>query len=207
MQRIIYATQCTSYKGFLGGDENFRYKVNPLYKANRKDVPRPEWLQPVREYLVVNHGAKICDGIEADDALGIHQDKEGTVQFGGEAYNTVIVSVDKDLLMIPGNHYNFVKDEHSFVTKLDGLRWFYTQLILGDRADNIFGYDGKARTTVPQFLQPDIDKINQMTEEVDMYGHVLNMYQTHGQHRGTMHMNAACLWIQQKEGDVWVPPN
>lgn len=195
MQRIMYATQCTDYKGFLGGNDNFRYKVNPEYKANRKDVPRPEWLQPVREYLVVNHGAKICDGIEADDALGIHQDKENG--------STIIVSVDKDLLMIPGNHYNFVKDEHSTVSKIDGLRWFYIQLILGDKADNIFGYDGKARTVVPKFLQPDIDAIMSYQSELTMYEHVLVMYNFD---KDRMHMNAHCLWIQQKENDVWSPP-
>lgn len=196
IQRIFYATQCTEYKCFIGGNDNFRYAINPQYKANRKDVPRPEWLQPVREYLVVNHGAKICDNIEADDALGIHQDKE--------SFTTTIVSVDKDLLMIPGLHYNFVKDQHSTVTKLDGLRHFYKQLIMGDRADNIFGFDGKARDKVPQFLQSDIDAINSYFSEMTMYEHVLAMYNFD---KDRMHMNAGCLWIYQKEDNVWRPPS
>src|SRR3990167_794894 len=203
MQRIKFATGCDGYKVFIGGSDNFRYKINPEYKANRKDTPRPEWLQPVREYLVMNHGAQICDNIEADDALGINQDKYGGYGMGTnfsenglKHYDTVIVSVDKDLLMIPGNHYNFVKDEHSTVTLLDGKRWFYVQLILGDKADNIFGYDGKARTTVPQFLQPDVDMVMSYTDERDMYSHVLDMYQMHGQGKDVMHMNAACLFIQ-----------
>lgn len=199
MQRIFYATQCTEYKVFIGGNDNFRYAVNPQYKANRKDVPRPEWLQPVREYLVMNHGAKICDNIEADDALGIHQDKETNT--------TSIVSVDKDLLMIPGLHYNFVKDVHQQVTKIEGLRHFYYQLIMGDRADNIFGFDGKARDKVPQFLQPHIDKIYSFTDEKDMYTYVLGMYEMYQEEPiKELHMNAQCLYIQQKENDTWEPP-
>lgn len=206
MQRIKYATKCDLYKVYIGGSDNFRYSINPEYKANRKDLPRPEWLQPVREYLVTVHGASICDGIEADDALGIAQDKLGTVHFGGDIYETVIVSVDKDLLMIPGQHYNFVKDEHSTVDTLQGKQWFYIQLIMGDKADNIFGYDGKARTVVPQFLQPDVNMILSYTDERDMYSHVLDMYQMNGQGKDVMHMNAACLFIQHKENDVWSPP-
>lgn len=209
MQRIKYATQCKSYTTFLGGSENFRYSINAEYKANRKDMPRPEWLQPVREYLVLNHGAKICDGIEADDALGIAQNKSLENIEGnpiGSHEETVIVSVDKDLLMIPGKHYNFVKDEHSTVTALDGKRWFYVQLILGDKADNIFGYDGKARTVVPQFLQPDVDMVLSYESERDMYLHVLDMYQMNGNGRDVMHMNAACLYIQHQENDIWTPP-
>lgn len=92
------------------------------------------------------------------------------------------------------------------MSELDSKRFFYTQLILGDKADNIFGYDGKARTVVPKFLQPDIDAIMSYQSELTMYEHVLGMYQTHGQHRGTLHMNAQCLYIQQKENDVWEPP-
>ena len=207
MQRILTATGATDYSLYIGGNDNFRYGINPEYKANRKDMPRPEWLQPVRELLVVKYGAEICDNIEADDALGIAQSKPADAEGNPWYKETVIVSVDKDLLMIPGNHYNFVKDEHSTVTALQGKRWFYVQLILGDKADNIFGYDGKARTTVPQFLQPDVDMVMSYTDERDMYAHVLDMYQMHGQGRDVMHMNAQCLYIQHKENDVWSPPN
>lgn len=199
MQRIQKACGSTKYKVYIGGADNFRYGINPEYKANRKDVPRPEWLQQVREMLVVTHKAKICDGIEADDELGINQDKEkGT---------TVIASVDKDLLMIPGNHYSFVKEEHSTVTALKGKQWLYIQLILGDKADNIFGYDGKARSIAPKFLESDINAILSYDKEADMYSHVLDMYQMNGQGKDVMHMNAGCLYIQHKEDDKWSPPN
>ncbi len=199
MQRILHATGAETYKVFIGGNDNFRYTINPEYKAHRKDMPRPEWLQPVREYLVTVHGASICDNIEADDALGINQDKT-------ESHTTVIVSVDKDLLMIPGKHYNFVRHEHSTVTPLMGKRWFYRQLIMGDGADNIFGYDGKARDKVPKFLQPDIDMLYTYTDEEYMYEHVLCMYESAGRTMTDMHTNAHCLYIWHKENDKWDYP-
>ena len=194
IQRIIYATGCTEYRVFIGGNDNFRYTINPEYKANRRDVARPTWLQPVREYLVTNHKTTITDGIEADDALGIAQDKKGL--------STTIASIDKDLLMIAGKHYNFVKDEHQIIEPVNGLRWFYQQLIMGDRADNIYGYDGKCRDKVPQFLEPTIAQLHSYDNEIDMYSLVSDMYGDDER----LHMNAHCLYIHQKENDEWQRP-
>jgi len=73
MSRILQETQAESYHLFLTGSENFRYKYNPEYKANRKDTPRPQYLQDVRESLVVDWKASVEDGQEADDAMGIMQ--------------------------------------------------------------------------------------------------------------------------------------
>ncbi len=56
--------------------------------------------------------------------------------------NTVICSIDKDLQQIPGNHYNFVKKEHSFVTPEEAIQNFYKQILTGDAADNIKGAKG-----------------------------------------------------------------
>ena len=126
MDEIIADTGVSEYLLFLSGGENFRKTLYPLYKANRADKPRPRALQTVREYLVLDWNAKITDGIEADDALGIAQTEE-----------TIICSIDKDLLMIPGKHYNFVKKEFYEVSPTEALRVFYKQLLLGDRSDNV----------------------------------------------------------------------
>jgi 5'-3' exonuclease len=77
MQRILYETNATDYIGFLTGSNNFRYELYPQYKANRKDKPRPTHLDVCKELLVKQWKCKVTDGIEADDALGIEQDKEG----------------------------------------------------------------------------------------------------------------------------------
>lgn len=196
IRRILHETEADQYRMFIGGAENFRYQIYPDYKGNRPDT-KPTWLQDVREYLVVEHKAVISDGIESDDSMGIEQ-------CCSEFMTTVICTNDKDLKMIPGNHYNPITGESLFVSPLDGLKYFYQQLIQGDQSDNIPGYDGKMRPKIPKFLQGHIDALWSKDNEQDMYWFVLDMYK--GDEK-TLHRNAQLLWIQRKEGDVWRPPH
>jgi hypothetical protein len=202
IERIIAETGATSWQLFLTGSNNFRYKVNPEYKANRKDVRRPKWLPQLREHLVVKWNACVSDGIEADDAMGIEQDKETNT--------TCIATIDKDLLMIPGLHFNFVKGVHKEVTKLEGKQFLYFQLLMGDGADNIFGFDGKARPKVPKFLVPIVEELYTITEEKDMYDFICDKYSDAAcwsdDWRSVVHMNAHCLYIWHKENDKWEVP-
>jgi len=189
MHRIIYETESTSYRVFLSGSENFRYAVYPAYKANRKDMAKPEYLQQVREHLVVAWKAELSDGIEADDEMGIAQYSE----YSQHRSSTTIASIDKDMLMIPGRHYNFVTNEFTEVSTLDGIKHFYLQLILGDRADNIPGYDGKMRSAsaIPKFLQPLVNDLNECTDEEDMDILVKEAYTDQDQYE----INKKLLWI------------
>ncbi len=193
IRSILEETNSSEYKAYLSGSHNFRYDIYPDYKANRKGKPRPEHLQAVREFLVKEWNAEVSDGIEADDSLGIAASNE-----------SVICSIDKDLLQIPGEHFNFVRGERSSVGEVDGLRAFYCQVILGDKSDNIPGYDGMARVKVPNFLKNDYYEIYNLEDELDMYHHVLGLY---GGDQETMHRNAKLLYILRKENEFWQPPN
>lgn len=51
---------------------NFRYQVDPLYKAHRV-APKPIHYEALREYLLEAHNATVAHGEEADDLLGILQ--------------------------------------------------------------------------------------------------------------------------------------
>lgn len=194
MQRILHETNSMDCRCYLSGGSNFRYNLYPDYKANRRDIPKPRHLQPIREHLVVEWKATVTDGIEADDAMGIDQCANE---------NTMICTVDKDLLMIPGWHYNFVKQQTRLISPLDGLRNFYTQLIMGDRADNVKGYDGKMRDKVPNFLQHAVQAIQDFTTEWDMCTYVRDMYRHADDNDERFLMNARVLWIQRKEDDTW----
>lgn len=196
MRRILHETNAMQHRVFLSGSNNFRYSIYPEYKANRKDMPRPKWLQLVREHLVTDWQATVTDGIEADDAMGIAQCTE-------HDDNSIIASIDKDMLMIPGRHYNFVKQEFRHISPLEALRNFYFQLIMGDRTDNIPGYDGKMRQSVPKFLESAVSYLDECMTEWEMYEHVRNMWSD----EDMMHIAAQCLWIQRKEGDKYTPPN
>lgn len=196
MRRILHETNAMQHRCFLSGGSNFRYDVYPEYKANRNDMPKPKWLQSVREHLVTEWNAKVTDGIEADDAMGIAQCSE-------HDGDSVIASIDKDMLQIPGYHYNFVRLEHRNISPLEGLRNFYKQLIMGDRTDNIFGFDGKARQTVPKFLAEKVEYLDECMNEADMFAHVREMYNDDER----MLMNGQCLYICRKdENERWQFP-
>lgn len=181
MYRIVQETEATSYKVFIGGTDNFRYTIYPLYKANRKDTEKPPWLEACREQLVLEWKATIVNGMETDDMLGIEQDKElhvaaVTAAQRNHLTDTIIASIDKDLLGIPGTHYNFVKQEFYEVLPIDATRHFWFQMIMGDRSDNIPGYDGTARQKVPKFLMPLIEDLHACTTEEEMSTLVKDIY-------------------------------
>ena len=185
IQDILADTGSDSYSVYLTGTDNFRREIAPSYKANRPDE-RPAHWQAVREFLVTHHKAEICNGHEADDQLGIQQDKErGT---------TVICSIDKDLLQIPGRHYNFVKKTFQEVGIDEGLEHLYLQSLIGDRSDNIIGVAGigpvKAAQALDGLLPEEwYDKCRELYNDDERY-----------------HLNMKLLYIWQKPNDMWTPP-
>ncbi len=139
IHRIIHETGAEHYYPFLTGSNNFRYNYYPEYKANRKDSKKPEWLEDCRMYLVTKWHAEVSDGCEADDLMSIEQTKNPN--------ETIICTIDKDLLQVPGRHYNFVKSEFKTISPIEGRFNFYWQFIMGDVSDNILGFDCKARNS------------------------------------------------------------
>lgn len=200
IERICLATNSQDIECYIGGSDNFRYKIYADYKANRtKD--KPTYLESCREVLVSQYGCTVVNGMETDDALGIAQTK-----YDG---NSRICSLDKDLLQVPGNHFNWVSGVNRLVSPLDGLRTFYKQIILGDRTDNIPGYDGKLRGEAPKFIQKLQEPINEMTEEIDMYDYVFSVYfdwQGNDDIETIIKRNANLLYILKEEDKFWTKP-
>ena len=198
MQRILHETAAYDYQAFLTGSNNFRYKINPEYKANRKDTKKPEYLEECREHLVTQWKAQVTDGYEADDSMGIEQTKSPDT--------TIICTIDKDLLQVPGQHYNFIKQEFKQVSPKEGLFNFYWQTIMGDKSDNIFGFDGLARTTVPkklEYLYEEMQHASQMGTELDLLDIVRDKYNDDER----LLMNCRCLWIQREADQMWNFPD
>jgi len=195
---------------YLSGGENFRKAVVPSYKANRVDQEKPHYLEPLREYLVTEWGAKVTDGIEADDALGIAQTAapEGT---------TIICSLDKDLKQVPGYHYTWEMNGTgstgtvwkreaalSFVKPQEGMFNFYWQMVMGDRADNVPGFDGKMRAKVPKFLEMHYELMQTLETEQELFDYVYALYDDSGMSTEQMLNNGFCLHVQRFEGDNWL---
>lgn len=193
MEQILAETGASEYLLFLSGGENFRKTLYPLYKANREGKPRPPALEPCREYLVLEWSARVTDGIEADDALGIAQTEE-----------TTICSIDKDLLQVPGRHYNFVKKEMYEISPIEALRIFYKQLLLGDRSDNVPGYDGMPRQEPTKIIKGWYKEIDACNYESTMYPIVREAYQGDEER---IRLIGNLLYVQRKENDKWMLPH
>ena len=191
IEEILRGSQASEYELFLTGRNNFRAKLYPAYKANRRGVPKPKHLQALRQHLIDVEDAVVSEGEEADDLLGINQ-----------TYETIICSIDKDLLMIPGRHYNFVKQQHSTVTEAEGRYNFYQQLLTGDTTDNIPGIYGIGPKKAADLLRG-------CSTEEEYNAVILRAYQQEFPHcsdeKVVAHINiiGRLLWIRRKENEVW----
>lgn len=182
------------YSIYLTGSDNFRFKVYPEYKANRIGIPKPRHLEDVRQFLIKEYGAIVSEGCEADDLMAINQTDK-----------TIIVSLDKDMLQVPGCHYSWhieggppekrwVKEAvFQEVRELQGLKHFYTQMLTGDTSDNIKGAKGVGKVKAAMMLAAE-----ELTED-DMFEIVRNQYGNDME----MMMNAECLWILRKPGETF----
>jgi 5'-3' exonuclease len=120
---------------FLSPDRTFRHDIARTrpYKGNRVQ-PKPKYLKEVKEYLVKQYGATFGNNIEADDEIGTALSKEPD--------QCVSISIDKDLLQVPGWHYNWVNDTVQRISSKQGDFNFYTQMLQGDVTDNVPGIAG-----------------------------------------------------------------
>jgi hypothetical protein len=180
---------CREYKLYLTGKGNFRNEiaVTQPYKGNRKDFVRPKHYDALRKHLQAL-GAIVTDGQEADDAVAIemteHPDKY------------VLVGQDKDLLQIEGLHYNPVKKEFTTITKESGMKNFYTQILTGDRTDNIKGVDKIGPVKAEKLLKDCKTELEMWDVCVKAHGSI---------ERATE--DARLLWLRREPNQLWSPPS
>lgn len=182
ISECLEACEATQYKVFITGRNNFRYDINPTYKANRSDKPKPKHLPALRQHLVDKWNAEIAEGMEADDLLAIDQTED-----------TIICTIDKDLLQVPGRHYNFVKKEFQTIEEFQGLVKFYTQFLVGDKADNIIGIDRMGPVKSEAYLSG-------CTTEQELFNKVREMYNDDERFL----MNGRCLYMKRTLEDDWI---
>lgn len=201
VEMILRETDADEHTIFITAEDikkNFRYKVDNTYKANRK-APKPVHYDAIRQYIIKKYNTVVVDGHEADDALGIVQcelNKNGT--------KSCIASIDKDLLQIPGLHYNidtgnwmeasdpgklWLEKTKSGKWQLKGYGevWFWAQNLLGDPTDNIKGLKGYGDVKTFKYLT----KEGQLSIEervTHLFRHKL----------GDLEVNKQLLWIKRE---------
>ena len=131
-----------------------------------------------------------------------------------EQAKTVIATIDKDLDNTPGWHYNWNKGEMYWVSEGEATKKFYTQLLTGDKVDNIQGIPGIGPKKAEKVLE------GCETEE-DYYYSVLEAYHNYYDNQECdgntiepaqcLSENAQLLWmIRELDEDGkpvhWEPP-
>jgi len=120
---------------YCGGKDNFRYKLCPQYKANRKEPPKDAALFRPLMQCIIDEGLAIpADGMEADDMVRIK-----SLQLTKDEIEHTIVHIDKDLDCIAGKHYNPKHSEFYEVDENGADLHYWQQMLKGDPTDNLPG--------------------------------------------------------------------
>lgn len=190
MEELVMKPWVGEYQGYLTGSDNYRKEiaVTAPYKGNRTQA-RPKHYDLIREYLEKAWGCEVIQGQEADDAIGIKAYEFEDIE------DYVIMSIDKDLNMIRGWHYNFIKDEKYLINDDEAIKHFYTQILTGDRVDNIIGLKGIGPKKAEKILED-------CNTEQEMYNAVLKAYDNDEKR---VLENGQLLWIRRKENQIWSP--
>lgn len=141
LKRIATQSGISLMRIYLSGADNFRYEVGKTkpYKGNRATMVHPQFLQHCKSYLETKYNAIRVHGYEADDGIATDMTINGAIHCG----------IDKDMLQIPGRHFNYVKaDEQKLneawvtIDEEDAQLILYRQILMGDNSDNVPGLPG-----------------------------------------------------------------
>ena len=149
VNKIGQALEPDSLELYVGGKGNFRDNL-PLpskYKGNRDTMLRPINLKETKKYLQNKLGAEVVNGIEVDDMVSIRAYEELA-----KGNTPVICTNDKDTNQAEGVYVydwttegsspilipelGYVKLNKNNAIKGEGLKFFASQLILGDASDH-----------------------------------------------------------------------
>lgn len=167
---------------------NFRdtLAVSRPYKGKRTGA-RPHYYHRIRE-MMMERGAMMCEGQEADDQVCIEQ--MFCMSVGRQS---VIVSQDKDLQCMFGWNYVPRTGELKFITPEEAKHHFYTQLITGDTVDNIAGIKGRGKGWAEKVMAD--EGYDSVVYEEYMRKHDYNYMIEQGN----------LLHMRRQPGDTWSP--
>lgn len=196
IESLMDVTGSADVRVFLSHPVNEREQVFPEYKANRDPNHKPYWYREIQEYLLDHWNAQYSyEGDEADDMLGIAQ-----MEAMAKDEETIIVTNDKDLDMIPGLHFNFSKTKYDNgvyeIADPEGLRLFYLQMLTGDGTDNIPGMYRKMGIKADARWK---DPLDFMTNSREMLQYIRDVYKDDD----FVQLIGSLLWIKREKGPLW----
>lgn len=128
----------------LSSGPHFRRFLWPSYKATRTQA-KPPMLEDAKDYIRDSYYYAAMEGLEADDVMGILATAPGNE-------NSIIVTIDKDLLQIPGSLCNPQTAKFHQITESDGHYMMCYQWLVGDSSDNYPGLPGIGPVKAKKFL-------------------------------------------------------
>lgn len=159
----------------LSDDENFRKRVLPTYKGNRKDTRKPMLLPFLKDYLALNYRSYKRPELEGDDLLGILMT---SMAIEGEK---VMVSIDKDMKTVPGA---FINADHrdrgvllSTLAQADYAHMYQT--LIGDATDGYAGCPGIGPKKAVAILEPFTDGEERpgLVDRAGAWARILEVYE------------------------------
>lgn len=149
VERVTEAVEADEIVMALSSNTNFRKElVYPAYKDNRKAIRKPLYLADLKAKTYDFWECHRHPSLEGDDVLGIL----ATDPDFYKGYTKVVVSLDKDFKTVPGNHYNFRKEEWFEIDEDTANRWHMHQTLTGDTTDGYPGCPGCGPKTADKIL-------------------------------------------------------
>lgn len=189
LQAILRSVPHTTYELCMTGkaEPNFRDEVATIkpYKGNRVAD------KPIHYQLIWDKVASmstVVEGEEADDYMGYRATELGN-------NNVIIASIDKDMRMIWGRHYEWHNDAKFKVAPEQSRQWFLMQMLMGDKADNIPGIKRYGEKRAREALT-----------EGDVFETIEQAYiEQYGEEEAPYALNEVgrLLWIRRERGQVF----
>lgn len=131
----------------LSHKDNFRKKLCPRYKAQRRLKEPAVLVKILRQEVAKAYPTLEIPTLEADDVIGIEATKENDRP-------TIMISSDKDFKQIPGVHFNPLMPLLGLetVTKSQAEEAFLIQTLSGDIVDGYTGCPGIGKTKAKSIL-------------------------------------------------------
>ena len=131
----------------IGDKENWRKKINPEYKSNRK--PKPPMYEVILNWLLENRTVVSLPNLEADDtARIIYEDNTNYPE------RKVIVSIDKDFYSVPCEFFRDLHDNKDIevISEQQARKHLIRQIIMGDKTDGYNGIPGCGEKFCDEFI-------------------------------------------------------
>ena len=153
-----------------GSKNNFRKDISATYKLNRTQK-RPEILPLLHDMVKLEYNSIYGDGVETDDVVATLWAEE--VEKNG-IDSVIIMSLDKDYKQFPCwfYDYNYKKRELVKISEEEANKNFYSQMIVGDSADNIKVCKGYGKVYAEKLFKDANNKYSLMNRTYRLYKEV-----------------------------------